>query len=143
MEKQILCPTQSIDESICGMADCAPDVYRDLFSSEYISDVIYNHPERIQKIQPILDRLNFIRNIHFVFTIIFDNFWKICEDRNNTYRYQLKRTLLNQIRNALSEVHPSSIAATLIGTDKIVVLLECADMEKEAAEQYARQCADR
>lgn len=142
MEKQMPCPTQRIDESICGMADCTPDVYRDLFSSEYISDVIYNHPERIQKIQPILDRLNFIRNIHFVFTIIFDNFWKICEDRNNTYRYQLKRTLLNQIRNALSEVHPASIAATLIGTDKIVVLLECADMEKEAAEQYARQCAE-
>lgn len=142
MEKQIPCLKQSIDEYIRTMPDEDLDVYRDLFSSEYISDVIYNHPERIQRIQPILDELNFIQNIHFVFTVIFDNFWKICENRNNAYRYQLKRTLLNQVRSVLLEIHPSSIAATLIGTDKVVVLLECADMEKEQAEQFARQCAE-
>lgn len=142
MEKQTPELMQSIDAYIRGMPDDDLDVYRDMFSSEYVSDVIYNHPERIQKIQRILDRLNFIQNIHFVSTIIFDNFWKICENRNNTYRYQLKRTLLNQIRSALLEEHPSSIAATLIGTDKVVVLLECADMEKEEAEQYAHQCAE-
>lgn len=33
MEKQMPCPTQRIDESICGMADCTPDVYRDLFAT--------------------------------------------------------------------------------------------------------------
>lgn len=118
------------------------DIYRDLFSSEYVSDVIYNHPERIKIIQPMLDKLHFIQNIHFVFTVIFDDFWKICENRDNAYRYQLKRTLLNRVRSILAEIHPASIAATLIGTDKVVVLLECAEQERGQAEQYARQCAE-
>ena len=38
-------------------------------------------------------------------------------------------------------LHPASVAATLIGTDKVVVLLECADMAPQAAEDYAYCCA--
>ncbi len=135
-------PEPDLAEYMRAMTGSERDVYRDMFASEYICDVIYNHPERIQKLQPILDELDFIRNVHFVFTIIFDNFWKICEKRDNAYRYQLKRTLLNQTRSVLSHIHPLSVAATLIGTDKVVVLLDCAEMEKGEAERYSRRCAE-
>jgi len=141
MNREHIHSTLEMNDFICDLPDFGQDVYRDIFSSEYVYDVIYNHPERIKKIQPILDKLDFIQNIHFVFTIIFDNFWKICEGRDNTYRYQLKRTLLNQTRNALSEIHSSAVAATLIGTDKVVVLLECTEHLEDNAELYAYQCA--
>lgn len=141
-DKTLTHTEQSINAYIASVTGYDLDVYRDIFSSEYVYDVIYNHPERIQKIQPILNKMNFIQNTHFVFTIIFDNFWAICEKRDNAYRYQLKRTLLNQTRSALAEIHPASVAATLIGTDKVVVLLDCGDMAEEAAELYAYRCAE-
>lgn len=142
MGGQQISAEQKINERIIELADFNLDVYTDIFSSEYIYSVIYNHPERIRKIQPILDRLGFMRNTHFVFTVVFDNFWRICEDRSNTYRYQLKRGLLNQTRVVLAKIHPASVAATLIGTDKVVVLLECADMAQAEAEDYSYRCAE-
>lgn len=133
---------QNMNEYIMNLSSNDLGVYRDIFSSEYVYDVIYNHPERIQKIKPILERMNFIQNTHFVFTIIFDNFWAICEDRDNAYRYQLKRILLNQTRAALAGIHPASVAATLIGTDKVVVLVDCGDMPEKEAERYSVHCAE-
>ena len=132
---------REINAYLTGLPGFDLDVYRDIFSSEYVNNVIYNHPERIRRIQPVLDRLGFIRNTHFVLTMIFDNFWNICQKRDNAYRYQLKRSLLNHTREALGRLHPASVAATLIGTDKVVVLLECADMAPQAAEDYAYCCA--
>ena len=142
MENQLSAADSEINERIIELANFSLDVYTDIFSSEYVYDVIYNHPERIQKIQPILDRLGFIRSTHFVFTVIFDNFWRICEGKANTYRYQLKRILLNQTRAVLARIHPACVAATLIGTDKVVVLLECAGMDQAQAERYSYQCAE-
>jgi len=142
MENLTFGPNLDLASCVSNMPSADLAVYRDMFSSEYIHDVIYNHPERIQVLQPILDKLGFIHNIHFVFTIIFDNFWKICENRDNAYRYQIKRSLLNQTRNELSDIHPLSVAASLIGTDKVVVLLDCGDMDKKKAEPYSRQCAE-
>ena len=135
-------PEEEIRDAITGLPGFDLDVYRDIFSSEYVNDVIYNHPERIRKLQPILDKMGFIQTTHFVFTLVFDNFWTICEHRDNTYRYQLKRTLLNRTRDALAEIHPASVAATLIGTDKVVALLECGGIPESAAEEYALRCAE-
>lgn len=141
MEKQLSAAGPEFGEGIMELASFDLDVYTDIFSSEYVYDVIYNHPERILKIQPVLDRLGFIHSTHFVFTVIFDNFWRICEGKANTYRYQLKRALLNQTRAVLARIHPASVAATLIGTDKVVVLLECTGMDQATAERYSYQCA--
>ena len=117
MDQRIDDLEQEVNEYISGLPGFDLDVYRDIFSSEYVNNVIYNHPERIRRIQPVLDRLGFIRNTHFVLTMIFDNFWNICQERDNAYRYQLKRSLLNHTRDALERLHPASVAATLIGTD--------------------------
>ena len=135
-------PEEEVREQLLQLADFNLDVYRDIFSSEYVYDVIYNHPERLQKLRPILEKLKFIQHTHFIFTIIFDNFWAICENKTNAHRYQLKRALLNQTRSALAEIHPASVAATLIGTDKVVVLMECTGMPEQEAEQYSYHCAE-
>lgn len=75
MEDKTLTHTeQSINAYIASLSGYDLDVYRDIFSSEYVYDVIYNHPERIKKIQPILNKMNFIQNTHFVlplYSIIF------------------------------------------------------------------------
>lgn len=118
------------------------DVFFDLLSSEYVNDVIYNRPERLQHIRPILNDMNFIREVHIVLSVVVDNFWEICEFKNNAYRYSLKRILLNQTRNILSTLYPSAIAATLIGTDKVVVLINCGDRKEKEAEKYAYSLAE-
>ena len=87
---------REINAYLTGLPGFDLDVYRDIFSSEYVNNVIYNHPERIRRIQPVLDRLGFIRNTHFVLTMIFDNFWNICQKRDNAYRYQLPASERNQ-----------------------------------------------
>ena len=130
-------------QRIDGLDSNNLEVYRDIFASEYVNDVIYNRPKRIQKIQPILEQLGFIKNTHFIYTIIFDDFWAICANRSNAQRYQMKRDLLNQTRNVLAKIHPASVAATLIGTDKVVVLLECSDMSEEEAVAYSYTCAEK
>lgn len=112
----------------------------DIFSTEYVNDMIYDHPERLSKLSSITQLLNLELNPQIVFTIIFDNFWSICETKDNSYRYRLKRLLLDTVRNVLEKDY-SAIAATLTGTDKVVVLLDCQGRFGSAAEEYARQCA--
>lgn len=112
----------------------------DIFSTEYVNDMIYDHPERLSKLSPITQLLNLELNPQIVFTIIFDNFWSICETKDNAYRYRLKRLLLDTVRSVLKKDH-RAIAATLTGTDKVVVLLDCQGRFGSAAEEYACQCA--
>ena len=89
MDQRIDDLEQEVKEYISGLPGFDLDVSRDIFSSEYVNNGSYNHPERIRRIQPVLDKLGFIRNTHFVLTMIFDNFWNICQERDNAYRYQL------------------------------------------------------
>lgn len=118
------------------------DICLDMLSSEYVNDCIYNHPERFRLLRSSFDLLGLIQSPNFVFTIVADNFWIICAEKNNSYRYRLKRTLLNETRAGLSAIHPAFVAATLIGTDKVVALLEVpVKKSAKAAEQYAYDIA--
>lgn len=117
------------------------DICLDILSSEYVNDCIYNHPERFRLLRSSFDLLGLIQSPNFVFTIVADNFWTICAEKNNSYRYRLKRTLLNETRTGLSAIHPAFVAATLIGTDKVVALLEIPLKNATAAEKYAYDVA--
>lgn len=117
------------------------DLFRDIFSMEYIHDLIYGHLERLSQLQPILTLMYFDLKPRIVLTIVFDNFWAVCENRDNSYRYRLKRILLNHIRRAM-EQGMKGVATTLIGTDKVVVVLDCGVLEGAEAEAYAASCAE-
>lgn len=121
-------------------SDFADEIFKDIFSMEYINDIIYGHPERLSELQPVLKLLDIDLTPHIVLTIVFDNFWAVCENKNNACRYRLKRKLLNHTRGVLRN-RMKGVASSLIGTDKVVLLLDCGERSPEAAEQYARHCA--
>lgn len=118
----------------------ALDLLRDILSGEYINDLIYGHPERLSELQPLFRAAQININPHIVLTIVPDHFWTLCEKKDNAYRYQLKRNMLNSTRKIM-ESRMKGVAATLIGTDKVVVLLDCENHTDENAEYYAKCCA--
>lgn len=40
-------------------------------------------------------------NPQIILTIVYDDFWTICEHHHNSYRYKMKRNLLNRTREVL------------------------------------------
>ncbi len=118
------------------------DILRDMLSMEYIYDLIYGHLERLQKIHPILEYANIDVHPQIILTIMLDDFWNLCKDLHNRLRYRLKRVVLNSARTAMEPDIPG-VATTLVGTDKIVIALNCGARRGAQAERYAEDCAER
>ena len=119
----------------------AAEMFKDILSMEYIHDLIYGHLERLTKLQPMFGLMEIDINPQIILTIVYDDFWTICEHHHNSYRYKLKRNLLNKTREVLRQ-GMKGIATTLIGTDKVVVVLDCLQRKGEQAEAYATECAE-
>lgn len=117
------------------------ELFRDILSMEYVHDMIYGHLDRLSEMGPVFKKMGIELNPDLVLTVVIDNFWTLCEKRDNSYRYRLKRILLNQTRNVIQN-GMRAVAATLIGTDKVVVLLDCEGRKQKDAEAYAEQCAE-
>lgn len=67
----------------------------DILKREYIYNYIYGNIERANNSKPIFELFNLNINPNMVLTIIYDNFWMICEKDDNTQRYKLKRELID------------------------------------------------
>lgn len=118
----------------------AEEMLKDVLSMEYIHDLIYGHPERLDQLQPMFNMMGIDINPQIILTVIYDDFWTVCEHRHNSYRYRLKRLLLNKTREFLS-TEMKGIATTLTGTDKVVAALDCGKRRGETAEAYAEKYA--
>ncbi len=118
------------------------ELFKDILSMEYVHDLIYGHLERLSELKPVLEQLGFELEPDIVLTAVIDNFWTICEKKDNSHRYRLKRLLLNQTRAVMAK-DMKGVATTLIGTDKVVILLDCGGRTKKEAEDYAEACAER
>lgn len=113
----------------------------DILTMEYINDLIYDQMERANQIQSILDIMHMKISPQIIMTILCDDFWQICEKLDNRKRYNIKRSILNITRKAIDQ-EIKAISTTLIGTDKIVVILDCENEKKDLAEAYAVKCAN-
>lgn len=152
-EMAVLCQAQNMVDGIYLASERAgagkrkkkvlssSDLFRDILSMEYVHDLIYGHLERLSELRPVFGLLGFELEPDIVLTAVIDNFWTICENRDNSHRYRLKRLLLNQTRAVMSR-GMKGVATTLIGTDKVVILLDCGGRTGEAAENYAESCAE-
>lgn len=120
----------------------AVPMFKDILSMEYIHDLIYGHLERLTQLQPMFQLMEIDIKPQIIFTIIYDDFWTICEHHHNSYRYRLKRILLNRTREILCQ-DMRGIATTLIGTDKVVAVLDCGERKGKEAENYAEECAEK
>jgi len=119
----------------------AAAMLRDILSMEYVHDLIYGHIGRLNEIKVIFSSVGIDILPQFVLTVVVDDFWSICEELHNRARYELKRNLLNSTRTAM-EGHINGVATTLIGTDKVVVVLNCGERTGAAAIAYAVACAE-
>ncbi|MGI5949153.1 helix-turn-helix domain-containing protein [Peptoniphilus sp.] len=113
----------------------------DILKCEYIYNYIYGNMERAKNARPIFDLFNLSINPNMVLTIIYDNFWMICEKDDNTQRYKLKRKLIDATNFLLRDV--KSIATTLIGTDKVIVLIDCDKRSPEESTLYVEDIANK
>lgn len=112
----------------------------DILKREYVYNYIYGNIERAKNAKPIFELFNLDISPNIVLTIIYDNFWMICEKDDNTQRYILKRELIDATNLLLKDI--KSIATTLIGTDKVIVLIDCEDRNPKEAEEYVENVAN-
>lgn len=113
----------------------------DILKREYIYNYIYGNLERAKNAKPIFDLFNLNIEPNIVLTIIYDNFWMLCEKDDNTQRYKLKRELIDATNFLLKDV--KSIATTLIGTDKVIVLIDCEKRSPEESILYVEDIANK
>lgn len=106
----------------------------DILKREYIYNYIYGNLERAKNSKQIFKLFNLDIRPNIVLTIIYDNFWMLCEKDNNTARYKLKRELIDATNLLLEGI--KSVATTLIGTDKVIVLIDCEGRSEKEAMKY-------
>ncbi|KGK85990.1 helix-turn-helix domain-containing protein [Clostridium sp. HMP27] len=117
-------------------------VIKDILSMEYIYDLIYGNIGRIKTLKETTKLMGLIKVPQLVLTLMCDDFWNICESLDNRERYNVKRKILNTVRNALKS-KCRGVSATLIGTDKIVILLDCYPMKEKEAENFGFEVAEK
>ena len=110
-------------------------VLMDMLTMEVVHDIIYGDFSRIKLIKSAdlkdIDR-KVKNNCHVVLLVAVDHFWEICADKDNRERYLIKRKALNCIRNSLESKYTFA-ATSLVGTDKLVVLMDLSSFNDKAA----------
>ena len=110
------------------------DILLEMLTMELVYDIIYGNLSRIRLIN---EGESFNLNqtsrgeMYAVLLVIVDNFWEICVDMNNRERYVIKRKILRSIIDSLTGKF-SFLSTSLVGTDKLVVLLDHSDQEGDS-----------
>ena len=91
----------------------------DIITKEYIHNLIYGDLSRARLFQSTFSQYQLNLKTNYILTIMYDDFWKICKNRDNHYRYILKKRLLDYTREIIKDY--KTISTTLTGTDKITV----------------------
>ncbi|SCZ78118.1 helix-turn-helix domain-containing protein [Acidaminobacter hydrogenoformans] len=103
-------------------------IYKDMLTMEYIYDLIYGYATRITQLKSLETLYPLESPNHVVLLLMVDDFWKICERLDNKQRYGVKRRILNVVRSTLKKQEYPAITTSLIGTDKIIVLANLAEV---------------
>ena len=104
--------------------------FKDMVTMEYIYDLIYGRESRINENADIDLFRNINKNYTTLIFIKIDDFWYICDRLDNKKRYIVKRRSLEIIRKCKVE-GLNFIATSLIGTDKLILLVENTHNKKD------------
>lgn len=113
----------------------------DIITKEYIHNLIYGDLSRARLFQSIFSQYQLDLKTNYILTIMYDDFWKICKNRDNHYRYILKRRLLEYTREIIKDY--KTISTTLTGTDKIIIFLDCQGKTGEEAFDLSQILAEK
>ncbi|MCI5642613.1 MAG: AraC family transcriptional regulator [Peptoniphilus sp.] len=113
----------------------------DIITKEYIHNLIYGDLSRAKLFMSTFSQYELDLNTNYVLTIMYDDFWKICRNRDNHYRYIIKRKLLDYTREIIKDY--KTISTTLTGTDKIIIFLDCQDKNEKDAYIMSQELAEK
>lgn len=113
----------------------------DIITKEYIHNLIYGDLSRARLFQSTFIQYQLDLKTNYILTIMYDDFWKICKNRDNHYRYILKRRLLDYTREIIKDY--KTISTTLTGTDKIIIFLDCQGKKGEEAFDLSQVLAEK
>ncbi|WP_295149543.1 helix-turn-helix domain-containing protein [uncultured Peptoniphilus sp.] len=113
----------------------------DIITKEYIHNLIYGDLSRARLFQKTFNQYQLDLDTNYILTVMYDDFWKICKNRDNHYRYILKRRLLDYTREIIKD--HKTISTTLTGTDKIIIFLDCQGKTEEEAFDLSQVLAEK
>lgn len=113
----------------------------DIITKEYIHNLIYGDLSRARLFQSTFSQYQLDLKTNYILTVMYDDFWKICKNRDNHYRYILKRRLLDYTREIIKDY--KTISTTLTGTDKIIIFLDCQGKTGEEAFDLSQVLAEK
>lgn len=113
----------------------------DIITKEYIHNLIYGDLSRARLFQSTFSQYQLDLDTNYILTIMYDDFWKVCKNRDNHYRYILKRRLLEYTREIIKDY--KTISTTLTGTDKIIIFLDCQARTEEEAFDLSQELAEK
>ena len=113
----------------------------DIITKEYIHNLIYGDLSRARLFQKNLKQYKLDLKTNYILTVMYDDFWKICKNRDNHYRYILKKKLLDYTREIIKDY--KTISTTLTGTDKIIIFLDCQGKTEEEAFDLSQDLAEK
>ena len=113
----------------------------DIITKEYIHNLIYGDLSRAKLFKSTFSQYQLDLETNYILTIMYDDFWKICRNRDNHYRYNIKRKLLDYTREIIKDY--KTISTTLTGTDKIIIFLDCQGRDEEDAYLLSQEMAEK
>lgn len=113
----------------------------DIITKEYIHNLIYGDLSRARLFHSTFSNYQLDLDTNYILTVMYDDFWKICKNRDNHYRYILKRRLLDYTREIIKDY--KTISTTLTGTDKIIIFLDCQGKSEEEAFDLSQELAEK
>ena len=113
----------------------------DIITKEYIHNLIYGDLSRARLFQSTFSQYQLDLDTNYILTVMYDDFWKICKNRDNQYRYILKKKLLDYTREIIKDY--KTISTTLTGTDKIIIFLDCQEKTEEEAYDLSQEVAEK
>lgn len=113
---------------------------KDIFTLKYIYDLIYGYVSEKDLIEDITEMLG-LRNIpNVVLTLEVDDFWDTTMNYNNKQKYHIKHKILNLLEEFIDE--ENAVACSLIGTDKLIILLDYSDYPEEVIDKQIVKTAN-
>lgn len=105
----------------------------------FIYNLIYGDIRKGKEIENLYKkyRIDFFPNL--VMTLAVDDFWEICRELNNRDRYRIKMQCLNIVKSTILEDNLKAVCCSLIGTEKIIILLSVDTLETEKAIKFIEE----
>ncbi|UUM11242.1 helix-turn-helix domain-containing protein [Clostridiaceae bacterium HFYG-1003] len=112
-----------------------------MVTSFFIYDLIYGDLDKANRMKTLRKKFGLMAYPNCAMTIMVDNFWELCQDLDNKSRYGIKMVYLDLLKDFIETAAVDCIACSLIGTDKLIALVNVPGRDPEQARGMVVQLA--